>query len=164
MRFYKEPRRGAIVDNKTKNRIRIKIADNTFTVLSEEDEVYTQGLASKVDKTIKEICRGARTSVTGASVLAAMNYCDEMTKAQKELEELKAQLDFYLEELVKQKDIYNEMLKDNKKLKSDIEVYRVRLKKSSTSTSENEPLSPAVKPVRRQISFSDSEEAAEENE
>lgn len=154
--------RGGIVENKTKNKTQIKIADNTFTVVSDEEEAYTLGIASKVDKTIKEICKGAHTSVTGASMLAAMNYCNEMTKAQKDISDLKAQLDFYLEELVRQKDIYNDLLKDNKKLKSDIETYRIRLKNSSASSDNKEPLSPAVKPVRRQIAFSDSEEAAEE--
>ena len=152
------------MENRSKNKIQIKIADNLFTVLSDEDTVYTLGIAAEVDRIVKEICRGARTSVTGASILAAMNYCDEMTKTKKELGELKAQLDFYLEELVKQNEAYNDLLRKNKKLADDIEIYRVRLRNGSSSAGEKEPLSPAVKPVRRRISVSDYEEAAEDSE
>lgn len=159
-----KPQRGVIVENKTKNKVRIKIADNIFTVLSDEDDTYTKGLASSVDRTIKALCKGSRTSVTGASMLAAMNYCDEMTKARKELNELKNQLDFYLEELVKQKESYNELLRETKKLRNDIDIYRDRLRSSSPSINEAEPISASVKPVRRKIHVSDSEEAAEDEE
>ncbi len=151
-----------IVVEKVKRKIKIRIADNEFHVVSSEEETYSQVLAAAVDRNIRDICKNARTSVTGAAILSALNYCDELNKSTRELEELKGQLSFYLDELVQQKAAYQELVKENRKLRGDLAVCRHRLREESATNRENEPISPAFRPMRRSIAVSESEEAAED--
>lgn len=147
-----------------KKKIRIRVADNVFTVLSAEEEQYTQVLAAAVDSNIKDICRSAHTSVTGAAVLAALNYCDDLNKATREAEELKKRLNAYLEQIASAEKERTALQKENKRLKAELELCRRRLRKENTAARENEPLSAAVKPVRRKLLHSAGAEAAEENQ
>ena len=115
-----------------------------------------------MDSSIKEMCKSGRISVTAAAILTAVNYCDDLKKAQDDIDRLKVQLNKYLEDITKQNEKYNALQKENIKLKTDIDTYRKRLIEESPGANEDEPLSAAVKPVRRAVAVSESEEAAED--
>ncbi len=145
-----------------KKKIQITVAGNHFTVLSSEDEEYSRGLAKKVDTSIREMCKNGRISVTAAAILTAVNCCDDLKKANDDIERLKDQLNKYLEDITKQNEKYSELQKENAKLRADIDTYRKRLIEESPGANEDEPLSAAVKPLRRAVAVSESEEAAED--
>ncbi len=151
------------MDNSEKKKIKIKIANNVFTVLSSDDDNYTAATAEKVDKQIKEICRTARTSVTGAAILSALNYCDDLQSLERDTYTLKKQLSSYLDEIMAQKAEIEKLTGENARLRTDIETYRRRLKEENSSASSGEPVSTPIKPVRRELSAADSEEAAEDD-
>ena len=147
-----------------KKKIKLMVANNVFTVLSTEDEAYSKKLAEKVNRRIMDVSIAGRTSVTGAAILVSLNYCDELQKSGDELEALKKQLSGYLEEIVKQRSRCEELEKENKKLRSDLELCRTRLKTQRPAADRTEPLSPPVRPVRRAVAVTGSEEAAEDGQ
>ena len=148
------------MNNGEKKKIRIKIAGNVFTVLSSEDDDRTYAMAETVDRRIKEICRTARTSVTGAAMLSALNYCDELNTMERDTLSLKKQLSAYLEEIKKLGDENETLRAEIVRLRADAEIYRRRLREQSSPSYE--PVSAPARPVRRALSSSESEEAAEE--
>lgn len=151
-----------MAEENTKKKIQITVAGSQFTVVSAEDEGYTAGIAGNVDNSIIEMCRNGRVSVTAAAILTAVNYCDDLNKANRDIEELKKQLQEYLQKLTEENNKKEELLKEIARLKEDVEIYRRRLIRESPGINEDEPISPAVKPVRRSVSVSESQEAAED--
>ena len=116
------------MEQESKKKIKLLIADNLLTVVSDEEEAYSMQLAEKVDADIKALCRCNRKSVKEAAISTALNYCDEAHKDKEAIEELKAQLADYLVEISRQKADYDALEKENRKLQEEIAVYRSRLK------------------------------------
>lgn len=151
-----------MADNQEKKKVSFTIAGNQFTVLSAEEEAYTADIAGKIDQSIHEMCRNGRVSVTAAAILTAVNYCDEMQKSRRDLEEIRQKLEEYLNRMNVQQEKYRELSKECEKLKEDLKICRRRLSEESPGINEDDPISPAIRPVRRSIAVSDSEEAADE--
>ena len=148
------------MEKSEKKKIRIKIADNVFTVLSSEDDDRTYAIAAAVDRSIKETCTTARTSVTGAAILSALNYCDELKSMERDTQILRKQLSAYLEEIKKLSEENDALRSETIRLQADTVIYRRRL--SEQSTPSEEPVSAPARPVRRAVSSSEAEEAAED--
>ena len=148
------------MENGEKKKIRIKIAGNVFTVLSSEDDDRTYAMAETVDRRIKEICRTARTSVTGAAILSALNYCDELKSMERDTVLLREQLSSYLEEIKKLGEENDALRSEAIRLRADAVIYRRRLREQSADSEE--PLSAPARPVRRAVSSAEAEEAAED--
>lgn len=146
------------MEEKTKNRIKIDIAGTTFTVLSIENEDYTKAVAERLNREIDAVRRTAPgLSLTSAVMLASLNICDGMTKAEEDSDKLRSQVKEYLNDAARYRAEYDAALRENEKLKRDIETYRKRLSEKGRTT-EPAPVSPAVKTVRK----SNSKEAEDE--
>lgn len=147
-----------------KIRVKINIAGSEFTILSQDDEAYTNAVAADVNKKINEIRKAnPQASVTAAAMLAALNFCDGTKKAEQSADNFRIQIKEYLNEISQIKAEADELKKENQRLKKDIQTYRQRLSNDVTTKDSNSaPVSPAVKAVKKAISVSDSEEAAEE--
>lgn len=148
-----------------KIKVKINIAGSEFTVLSQDDETYTTMIANEVDRKINEIrTANPQVSVTAAAMLAALNFCDSVKKAEKDSDNFRVQIKEYLTEASKNKSEADEMKRENQRLKKDIQKYRQRLSEESTVKDSNRaPVSTAVRSVKKSVLVSDVEEAAEEN-
>ncbi len=146
------------MEEKIKNRIKIEIAGTPFTVLSVEGEEYTKAVAERLNREIETVRRAAPgLSLTSAVMLAALNLCDGMTKAEEDSDRLRGQVKEYLNDAARYRSEYDAAVKENEKLKKDMETYRKRLGEKG-KTQEPAPVSPAVKTVRK----SNSKEAEDE--
>ena len=143
-----------------KNRITIDIAGTRFTVLSTESEEYTKKLAAKLTDEIAEIKKAAPLlSVSSATTLAALNYCDSSTKAEEDADSLRRQVKEYLAEITKQRTENEELSAENEKLRRDIDTLRKRLGEKGRAPEMPAPVSRTVKTVR---AAAQTDEAAEE--
>ncbi len=148
-----------------KIKIKINIAGSEFNILSQDSEEYTTMIAGEVNKKINDIQKSnSRVSITAAAMLAALNFCDNSKKAEKDIENLKQQIKEYLSEIAENREETEELKKENQRLKKDIQIYRQRLSEESTvKNSDYAPVSTAVKAVKKSVSVSDIEEAAEDD-
>lgn len=72
-----------------KTRVKLRIVGSEFVVSADEDKDYIVKISNKVDEQIKEILReNDSMSIAMASILAALNYCDELEKEKIITEEL----------------------------------------------------------------------------
>ena len=149
------------MEKQNKNRIRIEIAGTRFTVLSVENEEYTYKVADRVNSEISAVRRAAPgLTLPSAVMLAALNICDNMTKAEEDADMLRLQIKEYLNEAAKYRSAYEEAERENEKLKKDMETYRKRLGEKAKTSSDPAPLSHSVKAVRKKSS---SDEEADDN-
>ncbi len=151
------------MDNNTKNRIKIDIAGTRFTVLSIESEEYTHSVAERLNHEINTVRRAAPAlPLNSAVMLAALNICDNMTKAEEDADRLRMQIKEYLNDAAKYRSAFEEAARENDKLKKDIETYKKRLGEKNKAVIEPSPLSPAVKAVRKS-SAAEAEDETEDN-
>ncbi len=137
------------MENQTKNRIKIDIAGTKFTVLSVEGEEYTRSVAARLNDEISSVRRSAPgLSLNSAVMLAALNLCDNLTKAQEDSDRLRIQVKEYLSEATKYRTDFEEAARENEKLRKDIETYRKRLGDKGRNN-DPAPVSAAVKTVRK---------------
>lgn len=82
-----------------KNKVKLKIAGNEYSIFAEDDAKYVVELGDEVDARMTELMRdNSRLSVTQAAILCALDYADEFKKAQQSAENLRSQIQEYLED------------------------------------------------------------------
>ena len=146
----------------SKNKIKVKVCGTEFNILSEDNEEYTQKIASVVDRKMKQTLEtNPRVSISNIAILTALEFCDLSKKLADQTENMKNQLNEYLEEAQNAR-------KETEKLRSEIETLRQRLadKDSKKSHETSEPLSAPVRRSSRRgkrlITTESREEAAED--
>lgn len=87
-----------------KNRVRVSIAGQEFTILASESSDYVNRCASLVDARIKNVMASGRFSLTEAAILAACNIADEQIKATDTAENLRSQIKAYADEIARLRD------------------------------------------------------------
>lgn len=80
------------------NRVSIRIHNQTYRILAEEDESYIQNCAELLDKEMKAAMDGTLLSVTDGAVLAGLNIVDKFQKERAVSDNLRAQLKEALDE------------------------------------------------------------------
>lgn len=86
----------------SKSRVKLKICGNEFIVTSEDSEEYIRKSGEEVEKRIQGIMEQNETfSVSMAAIFAAMEFCDEATKAKISADNLRAQVQEYMNEASK---------------------------------------------------------------
>ena len=80
------------------NRVSIRIHNQTYRILAEEDESYIQNCAELLDKEMKAAMDGSLLSVTDGAVLAGLNIVDKFQKERAVSDNLRAQLKEALDE------------------------------------------------------------------
>lgn len=153
----------------SKNKIKVKICGTELNLLSEDNNEYTQNIASVVDKKMKQTLEASpRVSISNIAILTALEFCDLSKKLADQTEAMKIQLQEYLEEAQKAREEADEARKETEKLQSEIETLRQRLaeKDSKKSHETSEPLSAPVRRSSRRgkrlITTESHEEAAED--
>jgi cell division protein ZapA (FtsZ GTPase activity inhibitor) len=153
----------------SKNKIKVKVCGTEFNILSEDNEEYTQKIASVVDRKMKQTLEtNPRVSISNIAILTALEFCDLSKKLADQTENMKNQLNEYLEESQKAREEADDARKETEKLRSEIETLRQRLadKDSKKSHETSEPLSAPVRRSSRRgkrlITTESREEAAED--
>lgn len=80
------------------NRVSIRIHNQTYRILAEEDESYIQSCAELMDKEMKAAMEGTLLSVTDGAVLAGLNMADKFQKERAVSDNLRGQLKEALDE------------------------------------------------------------------
>lgn len=81
-----------------KNRVQINLGGRDFTLLADEEEGYVRNVVAQVDEQLHKMMQESGLSLMDSALLSAVNFCDEMIKAQETAENLRRQLKEYLEE------------------------------------------------------------------
>ena len=76
-----------------KRSVAVTIAGQRFTLKSDADEAYVQGLATLVDEKMREVQRGSKTAAPHAvAVLAALQLADDLERERRGRRELRARV------------------------------------------------------------------------
>lgn len=68
-------------EEEKKNKVRLKICGSQFLITADESQQYIQKIAGIVDKRIKHLADSdPKLSVQMATIVAALNYCDQLEK------------------------------------------------------------------------------------
>ncbi len=86
------------------NRVKLTIRGASFYISTDESVEYTEELGKKIDSRLAELLdSGLHISMSQAVVLVALEMADQLTKSEKEVESLRAQMKEYLEDSAKAK-------------------------------------------------------------
>jgi len=86
-----------------KSKTTVTIANQNFTLISEDSAEYVHKIASYVDKKIREIEKDSHTSFLNSAVLACVNIADEYYKSLDATENMRQQVKEYIEDSTKTK-------------------------------------------------------------
>ena len=68
-------------EEEKKNKVRLKICGSQYLITADESRQYIQKIAGIVDKRIKQLSDSdQKLSVQMATIVAALNYCDQLEK------------------------------------------------------------------------------------
>lgn len=82
-----------------KNRVNLKICGSSYSILTEDDPEYVEGLGEIIDKEMKAVSQEAPSlSLTQCAVLVALDQTDACKKATASADNLRAQIKDYLED------------------------------------------------------------------
>lgn len=112
------------------NVIKVRIMENIYGILSDEDEEYVNRIAHAVDHKVRGILEdNARASTTMATILACFDFCDEAAKANESAENLRGQIRNYLDEIATVRADYDKarsaivrLEAENKRLYDELEL------------------------------------------
>ncbi len=82
-----------------KNRVRVQIAGENYTIVAAQSEDYIRRVAALVDSKIADVLSANRIPLNDATVLAACNLADEQIRAAETAENLRAQIKAYSDEI-----------------------------------------------------------------
>ena len=80
------------------NRVTIRIHNQNYNILAEEDESYIQQCAEIVKNELDQAMAGTALSITDGAVLTALNVADKYSKERQVSDNLRAQLKQALDE------------------------------------------------------------------
>lgn len=110
-----------------KKSIKVSIMDTDFVIKSEDSEDYVKQTATQVENSIKTIMRDYRAlSAMSASVLVALDYCDQANKFNDDADNLRIQIKECLEENNGLRMDLDDARRENERLKKEINTLRVR--------------------------------------
>lgn len=106
---------------KNEKRLNIYVAGQTFPIITNEEENYIKKLAETVDTKIKSIQNSnPKLNRDGCATVAALDYCDEKLKLNKDVKNLRKQIKDYLEDSEKLRNEVKKLERENEKLNNII--------------------------------------------
>lgn len=127
----------------SKNKIRLNICGSECTITSEDNETYVLALGDEVEKSIQSIMsKNDRVSLTLASIITALSFCDEAKKAVAAADNLRSQIKDYLEDSSRSRLEADEARREIERMKQEIQTLRARLAAGEAATA-----AAAVKPA-----------------
>lgn len=112
-------------------KITVTLAGQIFTIINQEDLNYVEDIADMVDRKIKYVQReNEHFSVTAAAVLSCMDFCDELTRTQKEIVQRN-------KELFEEKEKSAALAEQIKSLMSEIQSLKVQASAENPESPES---------------------------
>ena len=104
------------------NRVKLTICGANYVIVSEDEESYVQELSTRLDEEMNELMtKNQAISVTGAAVLKALDYLDELRKATMSADNMRGQVRDYLEDAAKARLATQEAQQEIARLRRQIE-------------------------------------------
>ncbi len=97
-----------------KKKVTVFVAGQKLTLITTESEKYVNDIANKVETTINSLFASSNLSKEKCAVMAALDFCDDETKARASMNEIKEQIKDYIEDVSKLKE-------ENASLKAEVE-------------------------------------------
>lgn len=111
-----------------KNKVQVKIGGATYTIVTEDDPEYVEGLAETLNDEIRSICNANPTlSMTQAAVLVALDQTDACKKASASSDNLRAQIKDYLEDSARARMEVDVARREVERLNREISELREKL-------------------------------------
>jgi len=101
-----------------KNRVKVVIGGESYTIVSEDEESYILQTAAGVDERMHAFLEASPVSALQAAVLTAMNYADDCKKAEDAADNMRAQMKSYLEDASRLRAELNDLRREMARLKS----------------------------------------------
>ena len=109
------------------NRVKLTICGANYVIVSEDAEPYVQELGTRLDEDMNGLMTAnPAISVTGAAVVTALGYLDELQKAVRSADNMRAQVRDYLEDASKAKRAAEEARREVESLRRQLEQLRGR--------------------------------------
>ncbi len=109
----------------------LKICGNQCNIISDESEEFVKALAEEVEEKINLIYKdNDRVSLALASILTAMDFCEELRMAREGSENLRGQLKTYLDDAAKAADERDEALREIERLRREIDALRATISRN----------------------------------
>ncbi len=84
-----------------KNKVKVRIAGEEFTIVAAESDEYIRRVASYIDSKVSTIRTNNRIALSDAIVLATCNITDELFKSRETAESLRLQLKGYIDDITR---------------------------------------------------------------
>lgn len=112
----------------SKNRIKLNICGAECVVASDNDEAYVRSIGDEVEKAINAITqKNDRVSLTMATLITALSYCDDAHQASSGADNLRSQIKDYLEDSSRARMEADEARREIERMKREIQTLRARL-------------------------------------
>lgn len=111
-----------------RNKIKIRLFGQELYITSADSEEYVLGIGAQVEAhilKIQETSPGMSTAM--AAIFAAMDYCDDATKAKETADNLRAQLKDYLDDFTHARAALQEARRREAALSRELQSLKARL-------------------------------------
>lgn len=106
---------------KIMEKIKIKIANEEYSLMTDDDLEYVAQLGDELDKKLSAlVANNSRISVTQAAIVTALEYADAAKKCEITAENLRGQIQEYLEESARSRTDVEIMKRENERLMKEI--------------------------------------------
>lgn len=102
-------------------RITVNIGNQSYTLVSEEEEDYVKRIATLVGSELEQVNTGSHLAMTDAAILAAVNIADKYFKEREAGDNLRRQLKEYLDEGSRLKNEISELKRENFRLQRQLD-------------------------------------------
>lgn len=110
-----------------KNKVKLFIAGSEYMMVSDDSEEYIKSLGEEVDGKITQLMESnSRLSPMMASILAALDYCDQYKKALSSADNLRSQIKDYLEDSARARIEADEARREIERLTREVQALRAR--------------------------------------
>ena len=116
-----------------KNVVNVQLAGRSYNLNSTESEEYTQKLARELNRRLSAITNAsANLSALDGALLCALDCLDELTKANRNVENIRSQIKDYVDDAGQARLAADEANKELRILRAKVEELQTELKKRTT--------------------------------
>jgi cell division protein ZapA len=118
-----------------RNKVKLTICGNDFLISTDDSEEYMQEISRQVDGHIRRLMNfSGSMSTSMAAMFAALEFCDQATKAKEAADNLREQLKSYLEDATLAKSEAAELRRREQTLTRENHELRARLERGRHTT------------------------------
>ena len=116
------------------NKIKITVAGTQYSIMSQEEPEYVEGLARNLDKQLRTLLgTNPALSLSDALILCALQYMDDAKKNEDTADHLRAQFSGYMDEIKEAKDREEALRKDLEQMRRETLQMKVEMQHMKNS-------------------------------